>query len=76
MEQVPKLVIDNNERIFLNDKKLDSVVAYKLENSADSGEPAKLTVTMLVNVDQVGLAVLGSRGSQKDSNYSRKGEER
>ncbi len=42
-----------NDKIFLDDEELPNVNAYKLENSADSQEPAKLTVTMYVNVGQV-----------------------
>ena len=42
-----------NEKIFLDGEELPNVNAYKLENSADSQEPAKLTVTMYVNVGQV-----------------------
>ena len=45
--------IDSNERIFLDGEELQNVTAYKLENSADSSEPAKLTVTMYVKVDRV-----------------------
>mgnify|MGYP000003042919 FL=1 len=42
-----------NDKIFLDDEELPNVNAYKLENFADSQEPAKLTVTMYVNVGQV-----------------------
>lgn len=45
-----RVSINENEQIFLNGKELTGVIAYKLENSADSGEPAKLTVTLYVNV--------------------------
>ena len=45
--------IDSKERIFLDGEEIQNVTAYKLENSADSQEPAKLTVTMYVNVGQV-----------------------
>ena len=45
--------IDSKERIFLDGEEIQNVTAYKLENSADSQEPAKLTVTMYVNVGRV-----------------------
>lgn len=47
------LHIDEKEQIFLDGEKLEDVTAYKLENSASSNEPAKLTVTMYVNVNRV-----------------------
>ena len=45
--------IDSKERIFLDGEEIQNVTAYKLENSADSQEPAKLTVIMYVNVWRV-----------------------
>ena len=50
MEKLASVSIDEKEQIYLNGKLLENVVAYKLENSASSKEPAKLTVTMFVNV--------------------------
>ena len=45
--------INEKEEIFLDDEQLENVIAYKLENSADSKEPAKLTVAMHVIIDRV-----------------------
>ncbi len=45
--------IDSKERIFLDGEEIQNVAAYKLENSADLQEPARLTVTMYVNVGRV-----------------------
>ena len=47
------IFIDSEERIFLDGEEIQNVAAYKLENFADSQEPAKLTVTMYVNVGRV-----------------------
>lgn len=52
MKKLAAVSIDEKEQIFLNGKLLENVTAYKLENSASSKEPAKLTVTMFVNVGQ------------------------
>lgn len=49
------LSIDGNEQIFLDGKQVKNVHKYKLEHFAGSKEPAKLTVTIYVNVDQVNL---------------------
>ena len=46
--------INEKEQLFLDGEEITNVTAYKLENSADSSEPAKLTVTILVNVNQIG----------------------
>lgn len=51
--ELKTIFIDSEERIFLDGEEIQNVAAYKLENSADSQEPAKLTVTMYVNVGQV-----------------------
>lgn len=51
--ELKTIFIDSEERIFLDGEELQNVTAYKLENSADSSEPAKLTVTMYVKVDRV-----------------------
>lgn len=51
--ELKEVSIDANERIFLNGKEIENVTGYKLEHFADSQEPAKLTVTMYVNVGQV-----------------------
>lgn len=45
--------INENEQIFLDGEEIENVVAYKLENSAESGRPAKLTVEMFVTVGRV-----------------------
>lgn len=54
-EKLKTVSIDSNERIFLDGEAIENVAAYKLENSASSNEPAKLTVTMYVTVGQVCL---------------------
>jgi hypothetical protein len=51
--ELQKLRIDERERIFLDEVELPNVSGYKLEHYADSDEPAKLTVT--INVDVVGI---------------------
>ncbi len=53
MVNLKSVSIDKKEQIFLNGELIENVTYYKLENSANSNEPAKLTVTMFVNVDQV-----------------------
>lgn len=45
--------INSEEQIFLDGKLVENVAAYKLENSANSSEPAKLTLTMYVTIGQV-----------------------
>ena len=52
--KLKKLHIDSSERIFLDGELIENVNAYKLENSANSKEPAKLTITLYVTVDQIG----------------------
>ena len=52
--ELKKVFINEREQIFLDGEEVKNVSGYRLENSADSNEPAKLTVTMYVNVDQVG----------------------
>ncbi len=52
--RLKSVCINEKEQIFLDGIVVNNVTDYKLENSAGSKEPAKLTVTMLVNVDQVG----------------------
>ena len=47
------LIIDESQKIFLDGEELTDVIAYKLENSAEHNELAKLTVTVAVNVDRV-----------------------
>lgn len=44
--------INEKEQLFLDGEEITNVTAYRLESSA--GEPAKLVVKMLVNVNQVG----------------------
>ena len=51
--ELKMIFIDSEERIFLDGEELQNVTAYKLENSADSQGPAKLTVILYVNVGQV-----------------------
>lgn len=51
--ELKSVFINKNEQIFLDGERIENVVAYKLENSASSKEPAKLTVTMYVSIDQV-----------------------
>ena len=52
--RLKSVCINEMGQIFLDGIEVNNVTDYKLENSAGSKEPAKLTVTMLVNVDQVG----------------------
>lgn len=52
--RLKSVCINEKEQIFLDGIEVNNVTDYKLENSTGSNEPAKLTVTMLVNVDQVG----------------------
>lgn len=52
--ELKKLYIDSSERIFLDGELIENVNAYKLENSANSKEPAKLTITLYVTVDKIG----------------------
>lgn len=54
MRDLKSVSINGKERLFLDGEEITNVTAYKLENSADSSEPAKLTVTILVNVNQIG----------------------
>lgn len=51
--KLKSVTINENEQIFLDGEEIKNVVAYKLENSAETGGPAKLTVEMLVTVSQV-----------------------
>lgn len=51
--ELKTIFIDSKERIFLDGEEIQNVTAYKLENFSDSQEPAKLTVTMHVNVGRV-----------------------
>lgn len=53
MENLKHLIIDSKERLFLDDEEIKNVTAYKLENSAEKNEEAKLTVTMYVSVGRV-----------------------
>lgn len=48
------LRIDQNERIYLDGEEIKNVESYKLESSAGDNTLAKLTVTMFVNVGQIG----------------------
>lgn len=51
--ELKAVTIDAQEKIFLDGEEIKNVVAYKLENSDESGGPAKLTVEMLVTVGRV-----------------------
>ena len=54
MRDLKSVSINEKEQLFLDGEEITNVTAYKLENSAYSSEPAKLTVTILVNVNQIG----------------------
>lgn len=54
MRDLKSVSINEKEQLFLDGEEITNVTAYKLESSADSSEPAKLTVTILVNVNQIG----------------------
>ncbi len=45
--------INENEEVFINGKRVENLIGYKLEPPTDSSEPAKLTVSMYVMVGQV-----------------------
>ena len=45
--------INEKEQLFLDGEEITNVTAYKLENSTDSEGPAKLTVTMYVNMGKI-----------------------
>lgn len=45
--------IDERGRIFLDEEEILNVSAFNLKYSADSEEPAKLTVTVYVNVGKI-----------------------
>lgn len=51
--KLKSISINEREEIFLNGEMIENVIGYRLENSASSNEPAKLTVTMYVTIDQV-----------------------
>lgn len=51
--ELQTVTINDQEKIFLDGEELSNVTAYQLENRA-SDEPARLTVTMYVNVGQIG----------------------
>lgn len=53
MRDLKSVSINEKEQLFLDGEEITNVTAYKLENSADSSEPAKLTVTLYVKVGQV-----------------------
>lgn len=46
--------INEKNQLFIDGEEITNVITYKLENSADSEGPAKLTVTMYVNVGKIG----------------------
>lgn len=45
--------INEKEDVFINGKRVENLIGYKLENSADANTPAKLTVSLYVTVGQV-----------------------
>ena len=49
-EEMKTVSFDEKGQALLNGEPLDHVKSYRLEYSAESGEPAELTVTMSVNV--------------------------
>lgn len=51
--KIKTVSINKREQIFLDGQEIENVIAYKLENSASSSEPAKLTIEMFVTLDQV-----------------------
>nr|DAY65489.1 MAG TPA: hypothetical protein [Caudoviricetes sp.] len=51
--ELKTISINEKEQIFLDGSEIKNVTAYKLEHSTDSGEPAKLTVTVCVNVGRI-----------------------
>lgn len=53
MRDLKSVSINEKEQLFLDGEEIANVTAYKLENSADSSEPAKLTVTLYVKVGRV-----------------------
>lgn len=55
--RLKSVCINEMGQIFLDGIEVNNVTDYKLESSAGSNEPAKLTVTMLVNVEQVGAVL-------------------
>ena len=55
--RLKSVCINEMGQLFLDGIEVNNVTDYKLENSAGSNEPAKLTVTMLVNVEQVGAVL-------------------
>ena len=55
MKDLKTVSIDKNECIYLDGEMIQNVYKYKLEHSASSEEPAKLTVTIYVNVGRVNL---------------------
>ena len=52
MRDLKSVSINEKEQLYLDGEEITNVTAYRLESSA--GEPAKLVVEMLVNVNQVG----------------------
>ena len=54
MVDIYEMYIDSKERIFLNGEQVKGVNGYTLSHTASTDEPAKLTLTIYVNVGQVG----------------------
>ena len=48
------LTINDEGHILLDGKKIEDMIAYKIENFASSSEPAKLTVTIYVEIGKSG----------------------
>lgn len=51
-ENLSKIFIDKDEQIYIDGQKIKGLFAYRLENSADLKEPAKLTITMYVSIEE------------------------
>lgn len=64
--QLKSVTINSKEEIFLDGQRIENVSSYKLERYEDSSEPAKLTVTMYVNVDKVGSGIQDTQLTEKD----------
>lgn len=54
-KKLKKVFIDEKEMVYLDGELFDTVTSYRIENSCSTLEPAKLTLTMYVDVDGVGL---------------------
>lgn len=51
-----KFFLNEKEQIFLDGQEIKGVTAYRLENNSEDGkEPAKLSITLLVELGEIGL---------------------